>query len=87
MVKEYVMPTKPPIVAGWDDPTRWVWPGEVVHRMTTNHGKGKKVIQFLLYDKKENAFMLKTWNQEYLVTIDDSARMAEALRQVVTDES
>lgn len=50
--------------AGWDEPERFRWPGEVVHEGTTT--SGKTVAQFLLWDKKENFYVLKTWDKRYL---------------------
>ena len=50
--------------AGWDEPNRFRWPGEVVHEGVTT--SGKTVAQFLLWDKKEEFYVLKTWDKRYL---------------------
>lgn len=50
--------------AGWNEPERFRWPGEVVHEATTL--SGKNVAQFLLWDKKEGFYVLKTWDKRYL---------------------
>lgn len=59
-----VDPSTDAIAEGWDDRTKFRWPGEVVHEMTTP--SGKNVAQFLLWNKADTCFVLKTWDKRYL---------------------
>lgn len=64
---EYVVPIADAVKAGWNEPERFEWPGEVVYRFTTS--TGKNVVQFLLKDKKEGCLVLKSWNELYLENV------------------
>lgn len=49
---------------GWHEPTRWRWPGEVIHEKVTS--SGKMVVQFLIFEPAENQYVLKTWDKRLL---------------------
>lgn len=65
--EEYVTPTALAVKAGWDEPERFEWPAKVVHRFTTK--TEKNVVQFLLKDRRDGGFFLKTWDERYLEAV------------------
>lgn len=64
MDNKLVNPSEIAINQGYDQPYRYEWPGKEVHRFTTS--SGKNVIQFLVRDKTEKGFVLKTWDENFL---------------------
>lgn len=64
VARTLVMPSVQANELGWDDPEKWKWPGEVVHEMTTV--SGKNVVQFLVWEKVDRHYVLKTWDKKYL---------------------
>lgn len=62
-----VTPALVAIQNGWDELDRFNWPGTVVGFVPK---PGKTCIQFMLWDKQQDAYVLKCWNMLYLQTHD-----------------
>jgi len=63
----YVIPAKEAIARGWDRADKFQWPGKVVHELKTNDEIS--VYQFLLFDKHNRLYVLKTWRVEMLEVV------------------
>lgn len=62
-----VVPAKEAIDRGWDRPDKFQWPGKVVFEMKTNDDIS--VYQFLLFDKHNRLYVLKTWRVDLLEVV------------------
>ena len=58
-----VTPTSLAIRNGWDDSDRFEWPGTVMGLVPK---PDKMCIQFLIWDKQTDMFVVKCWNRLYL---------------------
>lgn len=57
-------PVKQVVEAGWLPDKQYQWPAKEVYRFTTT--SGKEVVQFLIFNKKEDCYELRSWNKIYL---------------------
>lgn len=62
-----VLPGKEALKNGWDESERFEWPGTLLDIVPKN---GKTCLQFVIWDRRDNAYALKCWNMRYLQTHD-----------------